>query len=143
MKLHPISITEFEQIVHVSAVKLLEFDEPIPPFSSRYPDKLESCLLTPFMGFGNIHLYKGLIGKASILFYLLIKNHPFKNGNKRIAVIALLFFLYKNGKWLKINVNELYEFTKWVAASDRLLKDETITAISKYIRLHIVAQDKD
>ncbi|QQG42451.1 MAG: Fic family protein [Candidatus Giovannonibacteria bacterium] len=44
---------------------------------------LESCLATPFHSFGGKSAYKGLIGKASMLFYLLVKNHPFQNGNKR------------------------------------------------------------
>jgi len=48
-------------------------------------------------------LYHGLIGKAAILFYLLIKNHPFKNGNKRIAITTVLVFLSINKKWLKVD----------------------------------------
>lgn len=138
MRVKSISIEEFEHIVHNSAVKFLEYKEPIPDFDTRYPNRLESCLLTPFMGFGGEHHYKGLNTKASIMFYLLIKNHPFKNGNKRMALVALLYFLYKNKKWMKISPNDIYEFTKWVAISDNKLKDETVVAISKYIRINMV-----
>ena len=55
-------------------------------------------------------LHIGLIIKAAILFYLLIKNHPFQNGNKRMAVTALFLFLYLNKKWLKVDNTELYNF---------------------------------
>ena len=138
MRIKPISLKECELIVHYSAVKLTEFDEPIPGFETRYPDRLESCLLTPFMGFGAEHLYKGLIGKSSIMFYLLIKNHPFRNGNKRIAIIALLYLMAKNGKWIDADIMGLYNFTKWIAASDNALKDETVAAIEKYVKIHLV-----
>jgi len=37
-------------------------------------------------------LYPTLVSKASFLFYLMIKNHPFQNGNKRIAITTLFTF---------------------------------------------------
>jgi len=52
-----------------------------------------------------------------MLFYLLIKDHPFQNGNKRIAVTTLIVFLLKNEKWLDVDKRLLYEFTVWVASS--------------------------
>ncbi len=72
------------------------------------------------------------------LFYLLIKNHPFENGNKRIAVTTLLYFLYKNKKWLRVNNYQLYNFAKWVAESDAILKNETVAAIEKFIHSYII-----
>jgi prophage maintenance system killer protein len=57
------------------------------------------------------------VGKASILFYLLIKNRPFNSGNQTMAITALLVFLYKNKKWIKVDTQELYNFTIWVAQS--------------------------
>ncbi|MCX6785530.1 MAG: Fic family protein [Candidatus Komeilibacteria bacterium] len=50
----------------------------------------------PYQTFGGKQLYPGLIKKSAILFYLMIKNHPFQNGNKRIAMTTLFYFLYKN-----------------------------------------------
>jgi len=55
---------------------------------------------------------------AAILFYLLNKNHPFANGNKRIALTALLVFLFLNGKWVVAGQDELYRF----AISSRRLR---------------------
>lgn len=138
MKIKSISMREFECIVHYSAVKLTEFNEPIPPFNTRYPNRLESCLLTPFMDFDRKFFYKGLKGKAAIMFYLLIKNHPFRNGNKRIAIIALLYLLLINGKWLQASIMDLYNFTIWIAQSNNKLKDETVKAIEKFISIHMV-----
>jgi len=117
---------------------MLAFDEPIPDFSARYPNILESCLATPFQSFSKKSLYPGFLSKASILFYLLIKNHPFQNGNKRIAMTVLFVFLYKNKKWRKVDTQDLYNFTIWVAQSPPRVKDETVKAIEKFLKAYMV-----
>jgi death-on-curing family protein len=112
-----ITVKEVEYVAFKLAQEMLSFNEPIPDFSTRFPNILESCLATPFQSFAKKFLYPSFISKAGILFYLLIKNHPFQNGNKRIAMTTLFVFLYKNGKWLKVDAQELYNFTVWIAQS--------------------------
>src|SRR3989338_4386332 len=97
-----LSVQEVEYAAHRLAKEWMGWNEPIPDFGTRFPNILESCLSAPFQEFGGQSPYKGLLGKASILFYLMIKNHPFQNGNKRIAVTTLLIFLFKNKKWLSV-----------------------------------------
>ncbi len=133
-----ITVKEVEYIAFKLAREMLVFDEPIPDFSSRFPNILESCLATPFQSFGKKSLYPSLISKAAMLFYLLIKNHPFQNGNKRIAMTTLLVFLYRNGKWIRVDTQELYNFTVWVAQSPRTVKDETVKATEKFLKSHLV-----
>lgn len=134
-----ITIAEVEYLAFRLAKELLTYDEPIPDFSTRFPNILESCLLTPFQSFEKKDLYRGLIPKASILFYLIIKNHPFQNGNKRIAMTTLFTFLYLNKKWIKVDSQELYNFAIWVAQSPPRLKDETVKAVEKFVKTYIVA----
>jgi len=136
-----ITVKDVEYIAFKLAQELLAFNEPIPDYSSRYPYILESCLAVPFQTFSGKPLYSGLIGKASILFYLLIKNHPFQNGNKRIAITTLFVFLYKNKKWLRVDIQELYNFTVWVAQSPPKVKKETVKAIEKFIKTYLVDLD--
>jgi len=138
MKIAKITIAEVEYTAYYLAQKFLNWNEPIPDFSTRFPNALESCLTTPFLSFGGKILYKGFIGKASVLFYLMIKNHPFENGNKRIAMTTLFYFLHKNKKWLKIDNQELYNFAKWVAESNPKLKKETVDAIQKFLKTYLV-----
>jgi len=138
MKIKQIYINEVEKIAYELAKKFLAWDEPIPSFCSRFPNILESCLVTPFQKFSKRNLYRGLINKAAILFYLMVKNHPFKKGNKRIAITTLFVFLHKNKKWLKVDNTELYNFAKWVAESNPKLKKETTDAISKFIKTYII-----
>jgi len=133
-----ITVREVEYTAFKMAQELLAYNEPIPDFSTRFPNILESCLASPFQTFSGKSLYPGLISKASILFYLLIKNHPFQNGNKRIAMTTLFVLLHKNKKWLKVDTQELYNFTVWVAQSPRRVKEEVVKAIEKFLKVHIV-----
>ena len=133
-----ITVEEVEYIAFRLAKEMLSFNEPIPDFSTRFPNILESCLATPFQSFSGKSLYSSFISKASIFFYLMIKNHPFQNGNKRVAMTTLFVFLYKNKKWLKVDVQELYNFTVWVASSPRKVKDETVKAIEKFLTTYLV-----
>lgn len=137
MKIKSITILEVEYIAYRLAKETMEWHEPIPDFGSRFPGKLESCLAVPFQAFGGKLFYKGLVEKASVLFYLMVKNHPFENGNKRIAMTALFHFLRKNKKWLRVDNQELYNFAKWVAESNPKLKDETVAAIQKFLKTYI------
>ncbi|MBU0548610.1 MAG: type II toxin-antitoxin system death-on-curing family toxin [Candidatus Omnitrophica bacterium] len=133
-----LTVKEVEYIAFKLAQELLSFKEPIPDFATRYPNILESCLATPFQSFGGKSGHPSFIDKAGALFYLLIKNHPFQNGNKRIAMTTLFVFLHKNKKWLKADTQELYNFTMWIAQSSAKYKEETIKAIQKFLKASIV-----
>jgi death-on-curing protein len=137
-----ISIEEVEYIAFRMAREMLTFDEPIPDFATRYPHILESCLATPFVSFANKPAYSSLVSKASILFYLMIKNHPFQNGNKRIAITTLLIFLHKNGRWLTADTQQFYNFTIWVAQSPAEVKEQVVMGIEKFIINHLVSIGK-
>jgi death-on-curing family protein len=133
-----ITIKEVEYVAFRLAREMLSYDEPIPDFATRFPNSLESCLAVPFQKFSGKSLYSGLVPKAAILFYLLIKNHPFQNGNKRIAMTTLLVFLYRNKKWIEVDSQELYNFTIWVAQSPRTVKDETVKAVETFLKIQLV-----
>lgn len=137
-----LSIEAIKYTARSLAVKTMSWNEPIPEFETRFPNVLESCIVTPFQKFDKKFLYEGLIGKAAILFYLLIKNHPFQNGNKRIAVTTLLVFLYLNNKWLRSTEVELYNTAKWVADSPPEAKSEVVNYIEKFIKKRIVIYKK-
>lgn len=135
--IRPITIEDVEYLAHTLAREHLAFDEPIPEFGTRPAHKLESCLLTPFQTFDGKDLYPTLIDKAAILFYLMIKNHPFLNGNKRIAITALQTFLWLNDKWVTVPQEELYNVTVFVAMSPPALKEEMVGTVREFIRKHL------
>jgi death-on-curing protein len=137
-----INIEEVEYIAFKLAQEHLSFDEPIPDFTTRYPHILESCLAVPFQRFSKKSLYPSLVSKAGILLYLMIKNHPFQNGNKRIAITTLFVFLHKNNKWLVLDPKELYNFTVWIAQSPSKLKDTVVAGIEQFIRTYLADLNK-
>jgi len=110
--------------------------------SSRFPNILESCLSMPFQTFSGRSLYPAMVAKAAILFYLMIKNHPFQNGNKRIAMTTLFVFLYKNRKWLEADTQEFYNFTVWIAQSPPKFKEEAVKSIEKFLKAHMIDSKK-
>lgn len=133
-----LSLGEVEYITFRLARELIAYDEPIPGFTTRFPNILESCLAVPFQRFEKKSLYQTISQKAAILFYLMIKNHPFQNGNKRIAMTTLFYFLFKNKKWLRVDPRKLYNFAVWVAESPSELKKETFEAAEKFIKSYLV-----
>ncbi|OGY43699.1 MAG: hypothetical protein A2731_03720 [Candidatus Buchananbacteria bacterium RIFCSPHIGHO2_01_FULL_39_8] len=138
MAIRTTSILNVEYTAFRLAKELMTYDEPIPDFGTRFPHKLESCLAVPFQTFQKKSLYRGLLGKVAILFYLMIKNHPFQNGNKRIAITTLFVFLYLNKKWLKVDNKELYNFAVWVAASNPKLKNDVVKSIETFLKSYLV-----
>jgi len=129
-----ITVKEVERVAFIFAREYYAFNEPIPDFSTRFPNVLESCLGTPFQTFGRRSLYRGFVAKASILFYLMNKNHPFQNGNKRIAMTTLLYFLYKHKKWIEVKDQILLNFAVWIASSPPGAKEEVVKFTEKFLR---------
>jgi death-on-curing protein len=80
-------------------------------------------------------LYPDLFSKAAILFYLLVKNHPFIDGNKRTAALALIEFLERNGYTLSATNDELYQFTIDVASSVLTKEEVELWIRDKAIKL--------
>jgi death-on-curing protein len=140
MKIKPVSVNEVAYAAHRLAVKFMTWNEPIPSFNTRFPNVLESCLEIPFRTYERKHFYQGITGKGAILFYLMVKNHPFQNGNKRTAVMTLFFFLYKNGKWLDIGNEELYRVAVGVAKSKgSKSKDRIMLWLEKTFAQHLIS----
>ena len=136
-----INLADVEYVAFQLAKKFMEWNEPIPDFETRFPDKLESCIATPFQTFDKKSLYEGLVKKSAILFYLMVKNHPFQNGNKRIAVTTLIFFLIQNGKWLSISNQNIYEFACSVAESKPEDRESVMISIHSFIEENIEDYD--
>ncbi len=135
-----LTLDNFRQLCFELAAKAIWIaSEPIPAFDTRFSGRLEACLDTPRQSFENQLLYPTLIDQAAILFYLLNKNHPFANGNKRIALTALLVFLFLNGKWLVASQDDLFAFAMGVAASDARRKDTIVEDIKIFLSAHLVS----
>jgi len=89
--------------------------------------KLEASVAAPMQNVFDTELYPDLWSKAAILFFLLIKNHCFIDGNKRVALYALIRFLEINGYTIfGVTNDELYQFT--IDTANSVLTKDDITA---------------
>jgi prophage maintenance system killer protein len=89
--------------------------------------------------FAGNELYPTVEDKAANLLYFLVKDHPFVDGNKRIASLLFIWFLEKNNFLStpdgdrKINDNALVALTLLVAESNPKQKDVMIRLIINLI----------
>lgn len=88
------------------------------------PNALASAVARQTAGMGSFKKYTTVPQVAATLFYGLALNHPFENGNKRTALVAMLVFLQQN-RTLLVDTSEddLYDMATQVAAHDFLLPD--------------------
>ena len=93
---------------------------------------LESATAMPQSSFGGQELHSGLAGKAAAYHFHLCANHPFVDGNKRVAVAASEVFLLINGHELSATDDEVEKLTLGVARGE-LSKDEVIEFLEKFL----------
>lgn len=77
---------------------------------------LQSALAAPRQSMFGEELRPTIWDKAAVLLLLLIKNHPFYDGNKRIALSAVNEFLRRNGWDLTLDLAQATPFTTTIAA---------------------------
>ncbi len=86
---------------------------------------LDSALQTPFQTFGGKELFPETKDKIIRLAYGLIKNHSFRDGNKRIGALVLLTLLELNGYHVSATNEEFTDIIMGIAASEKDDKDLT------------------
>jgi prophage maintenance system killer protein len=112
-------------------------------FGRERDKSLASSLQTVFQTFGGKDLYPTLEEKAAHLLYFLIKNHPFVDGNKRIAATLFLWFLEKNAALYRsdgtkrIADNALVAMTLLIAESRPQEKD-----LLTRVLVHLIHSEK-
>ena len=97
----------------------------------RDPGLLDSALAQPKMTVGGKFLHKTLFDKAAAYGFHVCKNHPFVDGNKRVAFVLMDIFLQKNGREIIANEEDAYT-TMMSLASGKLSK----ARLSKWLKEH-------
>ena len=92
---------------------------------------VDSSLSSAFEVYFGVECYPTIEEKAARLCYSLIKNHAFLDGNKRIAVFAMLVFLELNGIILDCEDAEIVDLGLGAAASELDYED-----ILEFIQSH-------
>ena len=66
-------------------------------FANEKDGSFKSSIGQIYQTFDGVELYPSVEEKAAMLLYLVVKNHSFSDGNKRIAAMLFLWFMEKNG----------------------------------------------
>ena len=84
---------------------------------------IESAVNMPFQTFDGLNLYPTVEERAAHLFFGLVKNHGFIDGNKRVAVHAMLIYLAINYIVFDYSAQEMEELVVGVASGDVEVED--------------------
>ena len=137
-------ILKYEEAINViSKIKkdLVAKKEASNLFGQENSDKFKGILGSIYQTFNRKELYSSLEEKAAHLLYFIIKDHPFVDGNKRIASFLFVFYLDKNNFLYhktgekKINDNTLTALTLLIAISDPSEKDKLIKIITNLLSI--------
>lgn len=118
---------------------LVEKGEAKEIFGQEYEDKFKAILGNILQTFDKKELYTSIEEKASHLLYFIIKDHPFVDGNKRIASFLFVYYLdknnylYKDNNEKKINDNALVALSLLIAVSDRNEKDKLVKIVTNLL----------
>ena len=94
---------------------------------------LESALAQPEASFGGEYVHKTIYEMAAAYGFHICQNHPFYDGNKRTALIAMYTFLFVNGYRLQADKKSLYAIVMDLA-SGNVGKEE----LADYLEEHCV-----
>jgi death-on-curing family protein len=111
-------IIEVEEFLNIINVMKNKTESNV--FGLPKDESFESSINQIYQSFGNMECYQTVEEKAAMLLYLIVKNHSFIDGNKRIAAACFLYFLEKHEilKSCKIDSNTLFAITILVADSN-------------------------
>lgn len=136
---------DYLEFIHDALVVLLwPGSEPIGEREYRDRRLLESAAARPFHTVLGEDAYPTILGKAAALFHSINANHPFMNGNKRTAVIALDHFLIANDHYLALSNDEMYEIAEGTAAYKErgLSQDQSLREIARAVAEDAIRMDE-
>ena len=115
---HYPSLEEYHEVIQA-----MTYDFSSDVFGKEKDNNFSSSIAQIAKGFDELDFYPSLEEKAAMLLYLIVKNHSFVDGNKRIAAACFLKFLQTNGILFNkenetiIGNNTLASLTLFIAAS--------------------------
>jgi prophage maintenance system killer protein len=108
-------------------------------FANEKDDSFRSSIGQIYQTWDGEELYPSIEEKAAMLLYLVVKNHSFSDGNKRIAAMLFLWFMERNGILYRedgekrIADNTLVALTLMIAESRTEEKDIMVKVVVNLI----------
>jgi prophage maintenance system killer protein len=120
----------YEEFLPIIEQMQSEFKSDI--FGVQKDDGFKSAIDQIYQTFGDTECYPTVEEKAAMLLYLIVKNHAFLDGNKRIAASCFLYFLGKN--------KLLYKDNKATVGNVTLFPLTLLVANSKANEMQVIKQ---
>lgn len=120
---------------------LMAKNEASDLFGQESRDNFKAIIKNIYQTFDNKELYPSLEEKVAHILYLIIKDHPFVDGNKRIGSFLFIYYLdknnylYKTNGEKKINDNALTTLALLIAVSKPREKDKLIKIVTNLLSL--------
>ena len=121
----------------IEIIKELKFNEKSDLFAKERDKGLQSIINNVYQSFDGKDVYKTIEEKAANFLYLIVKNHTFIDGNKRIAATLFIYFLnfynllYKEDRQI-IDNNTLVALTLLIAESNTKEKEVIIDLVTNF-----------
>lgn len=122
----------------MNIVNKLKFSSDSDLFALERDNGVETIIFDIYQTFDGKDLYSSIEEKAANFLYLIIKNHVFIDGNKRIAATLFIYFLefynllYKDGKQV-IDNNTLVAITLPIAQSNPKEKEILVDLVMNFL----------
>ena len=122
----------------MNIVNKLKFSSDSDLFALERDNGVEAIIFDIYQTFDGNDLYSSIEEKAANFLYLIIKNHVFIDGNKRIAATLFIYFLefynllYKDGKQV-IDNNTLVAITLLIAQSNPKEKEILVDLMMNFL----------
>ena len=120
-------------------IESMRFGKESSLFGVEKDDSFKGCIGNVYQTFDGQDIYPTREEKAANLLYFLVKDHPFLDGNKRIAAALFLYFLDRNkalyrGNEKVINDSTLVAITIMVAESRAEEKDTMVLLLLNFLK---------
>ena len=122
----------------LDVINKLRFNEESDIFAIERNKGLQSIIGSIYQTFDGTDVYKSIEEKAANFLYMIVKNHVFIDGNKRIAATLFIYFLnyydllYKENKQV-IDNNTLASLTLLIAESNPKEKEVIIDLVMNFL----------
>ena len=129
-------LIDYEECINI--ISKLKLHENSNLFALERKDGLKTIIASIYQTFDGKEVYNSTEEKASNFLYMIVKNHVFIDGNKRIAATLFIYFLkfynllYKDGKQV-IDNNTLTALTLLIAQSNPKEKNVLIDLIMNFL----------
>ena len=123
----------------IDIINKLRFNEESTLFALERNKGLDAIIGNIYQTFNNEEVYKSVEEKSANFLYLIVKNHVFADGNKRIAATLFIYFLnfyeilYKDGRQT-IDNNTLTALTLLIAESNPKEKEIIIDLVMNFLQ---------